>query len=298
MIKWIRSTFQLRYFARHGIPVFLSKENDVCLKTPARVDIDPVIIVSVPKSGTYLFAEMLSAVGVQALDIHIATTSFQDLRYCSKEFAINHSAETFKFVPCEKVLPLVHSGQFLVSHFPCTPEIVRQLRRFKVIFTYRNLRDTLVSTMRWVGRKGGVLPDTPDGWESLEDSPERMEQFVEKRGGHYLDNIKLMRDWPAQPGVLSLSFEDIQGDHGAVRQMQTLQRMLDFVGISLPASELSQVLSKCLGKDTLTFSGKRSNRKNLWSDKVEDFFVSRGGEELEAFWRKHIEGFQERKRAG
>jgi Sulfotransferase domain len=286
MIKWLRKIRQWQHFARLGIPVFLNKDDEPCFRRESGVNADPVIIVSVPKSGTYLFGELLSAVGVQSLDIHIAAYGFQDLRYVSKEFAIAHSEKTFEMVPFDKVLPLVRPGQFLVSHFPFTEETARLLKRFKIIFTYRDLRDTLVSTMRWVARKG-QLAGSPEGWEQLSDGPEKMERFVEKHGEHYLGNIKAMRNWAVQPGVLNLSFEEIQGDFGAPRQVQAVQRSLDLLGISLTESDITQALQKCLGKETLTFSGKRSSRKDLWSDKVEEFCKKNGADELDAFWAKH-----------
>ena len=283
----VHSFKEWRYFARQGIPVFLNKNNALCLKLGAGVNADPVIIVSVPKSGTYLFAELLSAVGVQNLDIHIAAYGFQDLRYSSKEFAIFHSAEAMVMVPSEKVLPLVRPGQFLVSHFPCNQEIVQQLKGFKIIFTYRNLRDVFVSLMRWVAKK--------EGWERWPDGPPKMEYFLEKYGRHYLDNIRIMRDWVLQPHVLCLSFEEIQGDFGVFRQTQTVQRILDYLNISLPSGEIPAIVKKCLGKETVTFSGKRSSRKDVWSDKVEQFFTDNGVDELEAFWKSHLDGLEERK---
>src|SRR4029079_9860973 len=99
MLKWFRTIRQFKYFARQGVPVFLNAKDEACFKREAGPNPNPVIVVSVPKSGTYLFGELLSAVGVPALDIHVATYGFQDLRYVSKEFAINRSGETFVMLP-------------------------------------------------------------------------------------------------------------------------------------------------------------------------------------------------------
>jgi hypothetical protein len=287
MMKWMRTCKEWSYLARLGIPVFLNDKDEVCLSRKSGPNPDPVIIVSVPKSGTYLFAEVLSALGVQSADIHIAPYGFQDLRFCSRETAIAHESDTFHMVPCDKVLPLVRPGQYVVSHFPCNQEILGLLKGFKIIFTYRDLRDTLVSTMRWVAKKGH-LSGNPESWAKLPDGPAKMERFLDKHGDHYFDSIHSMRDWVIQPGVLSLSFEEIQGDHGTYRQTQVVQQIADFLGISLPPGEIAQVLKKCLGKETITFSGKRSSRKDLWSDVVEGFFLEPEVRELEAFWKQHL----------
>jgi hypothetical protein len=283
MIKSLRTMRAWKPFAKLGIPVFLNKDDELCLKLEAGPNPDPVIIVSVPKSGTYLFGELLSAIGVQSADIHVATYGFQDLRYCSREFAIARSGELFAMIPSEQVLPLIRPGQYVVSHFPHAAATLEQLQRFKIIFTFRDVRDTFVSEMRWVARKGQAAA-SPEGWEQLPDGPAKMEKFIEKHGANYLWQIKCMRDWAVQPGVLSLSFEEIQGDYGAERQTQTVRRILDHLGMSLSDGEIAQILQKTLGKETLTFSGKRSSRTNLWSEKVEKFFKMYGADDLDAFW--------------
>jgi hypothetical protein len=122
----------------------------------------------------------------------------------------------------------------------------------------------------------------------MPDSPGKMERFLEKHGSYFLENILVMRDWVLHPGVLSLSFEEILGDHGAARQRQAVQQIVDLLGISLPPERISEVLKQCLGKETLTFSGKRSSRKELWSEFVEGFFLEKEARELEEFWQKHL----------
>jgi sulfotransferase family protein len=298
MFKWLRTMRDLRYFAKLGIPVFLNKNGDICLRKESGPNPDPVITVSVPKSGTYLFAEVLAALGVQRLDIHIDVTGFMDLRYCTNEFAIGHDDETFVKVPYDRILPIVHPGQFMVSHFHCTPEIINNLKRFKVIFTCRDMRDVFASIMRYVAkqRKTGNKPD--EGWENLPDGPAKMEKFIERYGEHYISYIKKMRDWAAEPGVFSMTFEEVQGDFGPLEQIQSLRRLADFLGLKRSDAELRQALQKSIGKETITYSGKRTSRTSLWSDKVEDFFVKNGGVDLEQFWAKHVSSFQQKKLAG
>jgi Sulfotransferase domain len=272
-----------RRFARVGVPVYRNLNNALCFKRETGPNQDPVMIVSVPKSGTYLFAEILSALGVQSVDIHVGTDGFQDLRDCSKERAVARSADLVRAMSCEHVLPLILPGQFLVSHFPCLPRVIAQLDRFKTIFTYRSLRDVLVSVMRWVARKAQA-GDIIDGWERLPDCPDKMQFFMERYGASYLGTFATMRDWIVQPGVLSISFEEIQGDFGPAVQASAVERMLDFMGLRVPSDQIGRVLAQCLGKETLTFSGKRSNHRDVWSDKVEDLFQQHGGGDLNAVW--------------
>jgi hypothetical protein len=282
---------RLSYFARLGIPVFLDKHGEACLVQESGPGSHPVVVASIPKSGTYLFAELLATLGLRSAGIHIATYGFQDLRFHTKEFIVARSAETFEHAPYDKVLPLVRPGQFVVSHFACEPQIRRQLRPFRVLFTYRNVRDTLVSTMRWVAKKA-VLAEAPDGWADLPHGPEKMLRFLHKHGAHYLDQIRRMKDWPQQPGVLSLSFEEIQGDFGAARQIDAVQCLAEFLEQRISPAEAEHVLQRTLGTETLTYSGQRSERWEVWSDEVEDFFRVHGVDELEQGWyRPHRRRF-------
>lgn len=298
MFKWLRTTRDLHYFADKGVPVFLNKDGYLCLRKECGVNADPVITVSVPKSGTYLFAEVLAALGVQNLNVHVDVLGFMDLRFCTNEYAIGHDTETFVSVPYDRILPLVQPGQFMVSHFHCTPEIIANLSRFKVIFTCRDMRDVFASIMRYVAkqRKVGDKPD--EGWENLPDGPVKMEKFIDRYGDHYITYIKKMRDWAVQPGVLGVTFEEIQGDFGLHEQTQSLRRMAEFLGIQRTDAELRQAVQKSIGKETITYSGKRTTRDSLWSDKVEDFFAKNGGVDLEQFWAAHISGLKQKKLAG
>jgi Sulfotransferase domain len=288
MLNLTRTTREWKRFARLGIPVFLNAKDQLCFRREQGPNPDAVVVVSVPKSGTYLFGEVLTALGVESTHIHVATYGFQDLRYVSRDFAITQAAETFVMIPSDKTLPLVLSGQQVVSHFPFTPDVHDQLKRFKILFTYRDVRDTFVSTMRWVAKKGKAV-GSPEGWEDQPDSPEKMLKFIEKHGAHYLWDIKCMKDWTAQPGVLSLSFEELQGDFGPDRQTRAVQRIADLVGIPLPEGGVGPILEKSLGKETLTFSGKRSSRDGVWSDKVDKFFRDYGADEIDAFWKQFEE---------
>jgi hypothetical protein len=287
-MSWLRTSRDWRRFARLGIPVFLNARDELCFVRDQGPNPDPVIVVSVPKSGTYLFGEVLSALGVVSTHVHVATYGFQDLRYVSKDVAITQAADTFVMIPSDKTVPLVLGGQQVVSHFPYTAEVRDQLKRFKVLFTYRDVRDTFVSTMRWVARKGQAV-GSPEGWEGWPDSPEKMLKFIEKHGAHYLWDIKCMKDWAAQPGVLSLSFEELQGDFGRARQARAVERIAELVKAPLPDGGVDAVLRKSLGKETLTFSGKRSSRDGVWSDRVDKFFRDYGADEVDAFW-KQFEG--------
>jgi hypothetical protein len=291
MFKWIRTTRDLRYFAERGIPVFLNAAGEVCLRREAGAGAAPVITVSVPKSGTYLFAEVLAALGVQKLDIHLDLLGFMDLRYCSTEFAIGHDTEAFVQVPSERVLPIIRPGQFAVSHLHCTPEIEARLAGFKVLFTCRDMRDVLVSIMRYVAKQRTVGNKEDEGWERLPTGPDKMEKFLGRYGEHYMTYIAKMRDWAVRPGVLGITFEEIQGDFGRDRQLACVRRMAEFLGLERTDTELDGALRKSLGKETITFSGQRTTRDDVWSDRVEDYFVKHGGEDLQAFWAAHVPGF-------
>jgi hypothetical protein len=159
------------------------------------------------------------------------------------------------------------------------------------------LRDVFVSIMRYVAKQriSGGKPD--EGWENLPTGPAKMEQFIDRYGDHYIGYIKKMRDWAIMPGVFNMTFEEVQGDFGAEQQLRSLRRLCQFLGIQLGDKELMEAVKKSLGTETVTYSGKRTSRDNIWSAKVEDFFVKNGGQELCDFWATHVTGLSRASRA-
>jgi len=264
-------------FSKQNIPLFDDEDQAPCL-VPERGDAPgPAAICSIPKSGTYFFAGLLEALGFVSCGVHVADSCFVDCRFAPPETVRRHPDRVTFPLPSSFVLPLVRPGQFVVGHLPCNTDNPSRLRTFRVLFAYRNLRDAMVSYMRYV-TKNWLEPSPANAWAQQPDGPEKMERFLAEHA-YYLQMCAAIVKWKHRPEVLSCCFEDFMGDRGRAVQMECVQALARFIGIA-PGHDLESVLQRVIGQETLTSSGSRTDARVCWNDRVEHYFREQGGVEM------------------
>ena len=164
----------------------------------------------------------------------------------------------------------------------CNPEVIQCLADFKKIFIYRELRDALISQMRFQadashGEEAGAWKERPEG-------PERMAAFLrDPTAANYMfSRFQNMRGWLQEPGVFCLSFESLYGDRGKKIQEQTIRGLHEFLEVPFRLENSQESVARLIGKPTRTWSGKRSAKEKYWNARVEELFCRLGGSELSA----------------
>jgi hypothetical protein len=264
-------------FTKQNIPLFDDEEQSPCL-VPEHGDAPGrAAICSIPKAGTYFFAALLEALGYVSCGVHVADGCFVDCRFAPPETVRRHPKRLTFPLPSSFVLPLVRPGQFVVGHLPCTAQYPSRLRTFRVLFVYRNLRDSLVSYMRYV-TKNWVEACPANAWAQQADGPEKMDRFLVEHA-YYLPMCATMMKWHHRPEVFSCCFEDFMGDRGRAVQLQSLAALVRFTGAA-PCRDPDSVLARVMGQQTLTSSGSRTDARACWSERVERYFREHGGVEM------------------
>jgi hypothetical protein len=265
------------------LPFYLDAESTPC--AVAKVGIVPhrVMAVSIPKAGTYLLAEVLAAFGCEWTKLHLAPDSVEDYRGRTFEEIRAGGSRSVIYAPLWQTSLLIRPGQFGVGHLDCDAENKRILAEFKKIFIYRELRDALISQMRFqveASRRGEEV----GGWKDLPDGPRRMEGFLADpaASSYMLSRIRKMSNWLGESDVYCLSFETLYGDRGAECQERTLRGLHEFLEVPIPLQNPRDSMAQVLGKPTRTWSGKRSAKQRYWDGRVEDQFRRLGGVELNA----------------
>jgi len=242
-----------------------------------------VMACSMPKAGTYFIAEALCRLGCEPTHLHLDHTVVWDYRERTIE---EIRADSFRYmvkVPLEQSLRLVRPGQFAVGHVECRDDAKRWLRSFKKIFIYRDLRDALISQMRFLKDTNCGGPAT-DAWMDVPEGPEQMAGFfrAEAHVDYMFAKFRGMAAWLREPDVLSLSFEVLYGDQGREAQSLAVEIIREFLDAPAPTDCSDDLMAMLIGKPTRTWSGRRSSREVYWNDDIEDLFRAKGGHEVNA----------------
>ncbi len=174
------------------------------------------------------------------------------------------------------VIRLLKPGQFVQGHVPFSPDLVAHLDRVAVIYVDRDLRDVLVSSMRFVEqlvRSGVTYTDDMDiTWCGTPDTPAKLISYLRGFGAGVADLIESISPWQALPEAFTLDFDRITKPTQIDEAIEHLGEIADFVGIERSEEQLREILKSRVGADTATWTGRLSNFREIWSDDVERVF--------------------------
>jgi len=242
-----------------------------------------VMACSMPKAGTYFIAEALCRLGCEPTHFHLDHNVAWDYRGRTIE---EIRADSFRYMvemPLEQSLRLVRPGQFAVGHIECRGDAKRWLRSFKKILVYRDLRDALISQMRFLKDTNCGGPAATLGWQCGKDrSKWRASSGPKLTSTICFAKFRGMAAWLREPDVLPLSFEAFYGDHGRETQALAVEKTREFLDAPAPTDTSNDLMAVLIGKPTRTWSGRRSSREVYWNDDIEDLFRAKGGHEVNA----------------
>jgi hypothetical protein len=237
-----------------------------------------VIVVSIPKSGTYLVAEFLKALGYRWTGMHLAELAYTDYSGSVLEDARRDPGRFARSEPLSISLERIHAGDFAVGHLPFKDEIIDATRPFKRLFLTRDLRAALISYMRFM-HSTGRLGARQLAWYSLTDPRERCLVFLETSAPYMLKRLyEPMVGWSKLHGTLQVRFEDLTGD--STRAASVIESVAKFLDV--PSGDAHRVLRASLQSETLTKSDGLTRLDDYWSPEAERMFLEIGGVELNA----------------
>jgi hypothetical protein len=241
-----------------------------------------VIVNSIPKSGTYLFALLLEKLGVVNTRIHILDTHYHDFRGVPLSDVVRAPTDFNVFVPVTQSVHLVREGQFAVGHIGYLPENASALDGFVHLHCIRDLRDVFVSRMRF--DLDPRLKEEPKGaWWRDREGPDLFAAYLAARADIFLNTRVLpLANWFRKEGAITFRFEELAGDEGPAGQRRCVETICAKLGLDPPGDILSVLRQEVLGATTRTYTGKRSDYRDYWSEEVDEFFRNRGLHDLNA----------------
>lgn len=238
-------------------------------------------ILSVPKAGTYLMSEILKNCGLEQTYLHLKEDDYDDYKRISFEDGRRRPELARCRCPAVEALGLVGPGAFAVGHLRHTPEVAAALAGFKVVFLRRDLRDGLYSLMRFLRETGRAevrrLP-----WIAEPEPQAMFRRFLETEGPALVDHYRALVPWLDAPGLFQMRFEDLV-DRGRALAPDRLPALVAWLGVSVAAPAVADILDRSLGTATITkSSGGRSAAAACWDDWCEGWWREMDGPALMA----------------
>jgi hypothetical protein len=236
-----------------------------------------VVIYSIPKSGTYLVSKLLEVVGYADTEIHLGLHAFQDYRGKTlKQKREDYLNFTINVNACA-IAKLILNGQFVVGHLPYNEDIRNAFASFKQIFLYREVRDALISHMRFLATRNNPAHDN---WRYLTDSKKRLLKYLETTAIGFMDMALPMVGWLEDSNTLKICFERLCGDAGEQVRKAEIRKIFDYLGVLDSVVIGNDLIRNVFNVETLTWSGQRTDRGEYWSDEAEKIFKKIGGDKL------------------
>lgn len=193
-----------------GLKVFLSAEGQPVAWPKAGPSSERIIVCSIPKAGTYLLATFLQEMGLENAGLHLHPHLLADYRFASLNHARYYYKDLLHSIDLKDSLRLLGPGQFMVSHLEYDPQTLCLLEGYRVLFIWRDVRDALISYMRFLestGRDGAPEKD----WYKRSPGPDQMLLFLRDLGRWYLDWCRGISAWVRSPCPEQLTFESLHG---------------------------------------------------------------------------------------
>jgi hypothetical protein len=237
--------------------------------TPRR---GPILVNSIPKSGTYLFDAALRKLDFRATDLHFFSEFAHDYRGVPpSEMHVRPDAREIR-LPASALAHLLDSNEFALGHIDSRKEIDEFVAAgVRVLHCARDLRDVLYSLYRFKCAK--VAPISPGdlAWRDLPE-PERFLGFLAFYESRDIRHIRGCAETiiGRPEKETRIQFERIL--QGPEEQERSAEEQIEDNFIS----ELRDAVLAVQNTATSTWSGKRSAHQEIWNDSAEQFFVKSG----------------------
>jgi hypothetical protein len=262
-----------------GAPLYLLNDGRLALSSQSIEGFDKAVIISIPKSGTYLLSSILEKIGLINTGVQVWETGFHDYRGKTISEMVHRYSEFAVNSPLNLTATLVLQGQFIVGHIECSKETQSLLSAFKRIMSIREMRQSLVSHMLFFENEGRG-ESFGDGWKKISDPRQRMAAFLHLFAEDLLTLANHVAGWLNDHEILVVKFEDMQGDNGESIQLEQIINIAVHIGKPLKKPEAQALLESVINKPTKTWSGKRSVLDDYWNDECEAIFIAHGGFEI------------------
>ncbi len=224
----------------------------------------PILLSTIPKAGTYFFAEILTALGASNRHLHLAKDFAENLLLFGDE--VNKTTPSKAKVPLKlsQALYTVQAGEFVFGHIakPLVEEYF--LKRFKIVYAYRDHKEAMQAEFHWFReiRKDMQEEFTQHAGLSAE---KHFIKYLEIFGPTRVKLFNFMDLWKSDDNVFAIDFNQFRADSNYA--LEKLQALSEYIDLPVDRLKAQEVLDHCFNKDTKT-KVKRDKSINLWTDEA------------------------------
>ncbi len=248
-----------------------------------------LIVNSIPKSGTYLVSLFLREIGLSDSYHHLRNNCYWNFKTAPMQSVIADPDQYKINITLDKSLRLLNDNDFAVAHLNHSESTKETLKLFNILqfFLVRNIRDTLVSHMRFLEDFRRI--SRPASWVKEHNKQKKFFGYLNTIGTSYINGILKQIKWVNENNVLIVKYEMLVGDYGESQQVSIIHKMLTALNnsnsyqsptVKSATHALSILKNNVLGKPTRTYSGSRSYSDDFWSEDSEMFFREHHGYNL------------------
>jgi len=234
-----------------------------------------VVVLSMPKAGTYLMGQVLALLGLPDTGIHFDEVGFQDNSGKSREVILADYGSLRRAAEVSKVVLRIPPGHYGVGHARHSDELERSLSRCRTLFLRREVRACVISMMRFCDRSdwGG-----DSSWKAEREPRRKVIAYLNSDGAHFLEWLSGIVIWDRSPVATRFRFEDLVA--GGDRAATVVVEVASAVGRRIDVSSARKIIAVALQSATVTRSSRPSIVSEYWSDEAESAFARLGGHQM------------------
>ena len=240
----------------------------------------PVFVQTVPKSGTYLVAEILKNLGVIFSGIHLSHWNLVDERNATLEQLRTNPDRFNSKADFPTAVSIIKNGQFAVGHIPYKAEYVDALSRFRKIITYRGMRDMICSYTRYYGYIQCIRTSERRRERKLKDmtmGEDKVMEWLALYGFQFSELISSIIKWIRESNTIICTFDDLINNSAS-----EVRRMAEFLGLNITHEQAAEIGDRSLKTETMTSFPNHADYRRHWSDKLEDQYQTFGFDEIDS----------------
>ena len=235
-----------------------------------------LIVISLPRGGTYLTSALLTNLGVEPSKLHLQVDSYTDYRDADAHTARFHPEKLRVHEPIEKSLELIGENEFAVGHIQCNTSNRQRLAGWAKLLLVREVRSALVSYftfLRETARQNAKAHD----WFHESDPQQAFVMYLQQQGRRRVKMYEGIGRWFRVTDTPVVRFKWLRQGNAAAVAAALNEVDPFFADVDEPS--VADALTQARGTKTITKADnvKRDSMSEVWSDDAEALFAQYGG---------------------